>query len=219
MKRAHNFIDLTGENFGRLRVVRESSEKTFEGKPKWECDCECGNKCTVSATSLRRGKSQSCGCLMKQRTARANTRHGKKGSRVYRIWTGMKNRCLNPNSKDFDRYGGRGITVCDRWLTFENFYQDMGDVPEGRVSIERKDNSKPYCKENCQWGTATEQANNRRNNRPVEFNGKTQNLGQWEKELGFPNGRLGKRINAGWTVLDAFTTPVNSNLSRQQSKA
>lgn len=113
-------------------------------------------------------------------------------TRIYRIWKGMRNRCFNKKGKDYKHYGGRGIKICDKWMKFENFYRDMGEIPENKT-LDRKDNNKNYCKENCHYATRKQQANNRRSNVLITYNGKTQNVMQWSKELNLSFEALYKR--------------------------
>jgi hypothetical protein len=120
----------------------------------------------------------------------------------------MKTRCENPDSKHYRHYGGRGIKVCERWASFENFLVDMGKKPSRRHSIERDDVNGDYAPDNCRWATMDEQANNRRNNHPIEFRGKTQNMTQWARELGLSEDMVERRINLlGWSYEKALTTP------------
>lgn len=198
-KRANNFLDLTGQKFNRLLVLSLSDLRDSCGKLTWYCQCDCGQSCRVSGSCLRRGQTQSCGCLMLQRTKEVNTKHGMRGSRTYRIWSGMLNRCRNANAKDFPNYGGRGIAVCERWLVFQNFLEDMGVAPH-RLTIERKDNNLGYSHRNCVWASPVEQANNRRSSVKVEFLGQSLTAAQWEGRLGLRPGVVSRRHKKGWTA-------------------
>ena len=126
---------------------------------------------------------------------------------TYKSWCHMKERCLNEGNQDYPDYGGRGIQVCDRWLSFENFYADMGEKPRGRYSIDRLDTDGGYEPSNCRWATDKQQARNKRNNRAIEFNGRTQLLVEWSQETGVRQETIRYRLKHGWSVADALYTP------------
>lgn len=214
-KRVHNFVNLKGNRFGRLLVLSESSER--RNGACWLCMCDCGNEFVASASSLRNGGTKSCGCLRRETSKMigetVNRRHGKKGTRVYRIWAGMLNRCRNENAKDFARYGGSGVTVCKRWDTFENFLADMGE-PDSGLTIERKENSKGYSKSNCVWATPTEQARNRKNNVILTFNGESLCISEWAERLGVNKCLISKRLARGWSIERTLGTPTMSQFAR-----
>lgn len=148
-------IDLAGTKFGDWTVVSRAASQA--GQTRWLCVCKCGEQRSVSAINLRSGRTTGCG-----RHRQPKVKHGACGTRAYAIWAGMIQRCNNKSRNSYKNYGGRGITVCERWLSFENFLQDMGHPPEGQ-SIERKDNDQGYSPENCVWATDTVQARNSRN--------------------------------------------------------
>lgn len=162
-------IDLVGQVYGRLIVIKEVKPYINPKNRKylkWLCQCECGNTTEVVGNELKHGKTKSCGCYYKEAISSRNTTHGYyslgKMSSEYRCWLNMKERCLNPNNKDYIYYGGRDIKVCDRWLnSFENFYSDIGPRPKGN-SIERLNNDGNYEPSNCIWADKTTQARNQR---------------------------------------------------------
>lgn len=200
-------IDLTGQKFGRLTVIRRG-ETSKCGQTKWVCKCECGKEKTVDSYNLRHGKSLSCGCLSREITSKTRKVHGLTKTRIHGIWSNMKTRCYNTNDHAFERYGGRGITVCEEWKDdFMSFYNwAMSNGYKDDLSIDRIDNNKGYSPDNCRWATAKEQNNNKRNVYKVTYQGKTQTLSQWAVELNVSHGILLRRFNKGLPLNEVFDT-------------
>jgi hypothetical protein len=182
-------IDLTGQRFGRLTVISYAGT-TKKGRATWQCKCDCGNNTTVMASHLKTGHTISCGCFRREKY----TTHGMTHTSTHGTWAQIKNRCLNPNDKYYKDYGGRGITICSRWLRFENFLADMGEKPDG-LTIERVNNNKGYSLENCKWATRKEQSRNKRDNRMVSYFGETKCLAEWAEELNINSRTLIGRLN------------------------
>jgi len=149
-------VDRTGQQFGRLTVVAQAGRNNLK-KVLWDCVCACGARTTVASGSLVTGNTTSCGCVLKE----AITKHGNSGKSSYNTWRAMVRRCNNPEDKDYGRYGGKGIRVCERWLTYENFVTDMGE-PEGSQTLDRKDPYGNYEPDNCRWASLSDQARNHR---------------------------------------------------------
>ena len=193
------FIDLTGQRFGKLTVVRPVR---CANKIHWECQCDCGNTTRSHGSSLRQGAAKSCGCSRKTAEFRENagrrwTKHGYFGTKEYNIWGGMIDRCENPKSKTWRRYGGRGITVDAAWRHDPaKFIADMGPRPSPRHTVDRIDVNGPYAPWNCRWATPVEQGNNRRSNVNLTYMGKTQTVAQWAREIGVSRTTLADRLKS-----------------------
>lgn len=196
-------FDLTGQRFGRLIALERVDAP---GESRWNCRCDCGGEKTVLAYNLRIGATQSCGCLHRERIRAANTTHGHttggKSSRTYRSWRHMRERCTNPKDQDYPNYGGRGIAVCERWKTFENFLADMGETPVGR-SIDRIDVNGDYEPGNCRWATNREQSLNTRSNRILTVNGQSRPMVEWAELMGLSPATILKRLKRGWSIEEA----------------
>lgn len=197
-------IDYTGSLFGEW-VVLGDGPPAICGRRRVRVQCSCGKIAYNQVSNLRSGGSKSCGHNMG--VTHGQTR-GEKCTSAYAVWKDLLRRCYNPNATNYERYGGRGITVCDSWReSFENFYRDMGDAPKG-LQLDRMDNSAGYSPENCRWITRLENMRNTRANINLTWNGKTQCLSAWVEELGIARCILRYRIKRKWSVEKAFTTPV-----------
>lgn len=200
------FKDLTGQRFGRIAVIRKMERP---GVTWWVCACDCGNEKSIRATSIISGHTKSCGCKQG-----AVTKHGKSSHdnycAEYWTWKSMTRRTTRAKKSErcYKNYRGRGIKVCERWMSFENFMEDMGERPSEDHSIDRIDNDGDYCPENCRWATGKEQARNRRSSKMITYEGETICLTEWAEKLGMSKMVLFKRIELGWTPERAFTTPV-----------
>lgn len=199
--------DLTSCRFGMLLVLSKHSMNAAGSR--WLCLCDCGRQTVVDRCNLKKVKS--CGCYRSEATTKSKTTHGKTGTKVYRAWRHMLNRCGNPNDGKWKDYGGRGISVCERWQSFEHFYTDMGDPPDG-TSLDRIDVNGNYEPSNCRWATPVVQARNKRGNHLLEFRGETKTMAEWSEQLGIASGVLQQRLGRhGWDIERALTTPVRSS--------
>lgn len=201
-------IDLVGQRFERLLVLFESERRGAHRY--WFCQCDCGNEKVVRHGHLLSGRTRSCGCLCTiglGRRQHGNPYLGPK-THTYKIWSGLIKRCYDAKAENFHLYGGRGITVCERWHSFEAFLTDMGERPSKELTIERLDNERGYEPGNCAWRTKKDQANNRRSSRIIEWNGERRTLQQWAEATGISSSAISSRIDGlGWTVQQALTTP------------
>ena len=201
--------DLTGRAFARLTVV------SYVGYRKWNCRCECGALIVALGYNLKSGHTKSCGCLASELI----TKHGLSGSRLQRVWANMKRRCCDQNDDSYKDYGGRGISVCDEWLSdfktfsewaFKNGYAD-------NLDIDRIDNGLGYCPSNCRFVTHKTNMNNTRRNVVLEFNGKSKTLAEWAERLNVTHDMLRKRLRLGWSVERVLTVPVKSQYIRKRA--
>ena len=197
--------DLTDKRFGALTVI-ERSPRRSSGCIMWVCRCDCGNVVTVNGRDLRVGHTKSCGCLYRGR----KPTHGMTKTRIYNIWQHMISRCNRTSDKSYDRYGGRGITVCDEWLDFKTFAEwSFSNGYEDNLTIDRIDNNKGYSPNNCRWATYKQQSNNRRCCKQYEMDGRKQNLKQWCEEFGVRYGTVVNRMRKGWSFERAISEPIH----------
>lgn len=207
------FIDLTGQKFNRLTVVKYHGKVGSHNTVAWLCTCDCGKALIVRSGSLKTGKQKSCGCFRKD----FKMVHGGYKLKAFRIWATMKQRCLNPDATSFKAYGGRGIKVCDRWLEFENFLVDMGEKPEN-MSIDRIDVNGNYEPSNCRWATAKTQSSNRRDNHILTAFGQSKSLAAFADEYKLGYNTLVRRITKGWEIERALLEPVKMQFRNKLAK-
>lgn len=199
-------LELAGQRFGRLIAVSRAANAT-RGTAMWHCLCDCGGRSIVFASNLSRGVTTSCGCFMREfRESGATGRtHGKSKATTYNTWRHMRARCSKPTHEAYANYGGRGIAVCARWSSFENFYTDMGECPPG-ASLDRIDVNGDYSPDNCRWATPVIQARNMRSNKVLAFNGESKCLSEWCESLALCYRTVNTRLLRGWSVERALTT-------------
>lgn len=203
------FTDLSGNRYGRLLAIKPIRKNNGI---YWICRCDCGNTTEVLPQHLKRGLIRSCGCLRRDVSSKAK-KHGWSGTRIYKEWKGIKDRCLNPKNTAYKNYGGRGIKICDEWLGEEgpeNFINwALSNGYDDTLTIERKDVDGNYCPENCCWIPLGEQALNTRNNVYLEYNGESKPISQWAKEYGINYQVFHNRVrNLGWSMEKALNEPV-----------
>jgi len=204
--------DEVGNHYGRLTVIKRA-ENNKHNAARWLCRCICGKETIVDGQALRAGNTKSCGCLneeVREATCRKRSlTHGMTGSRLYYLWTHMKQRTQNPKNSKYKYYGGRGITLCEEWQKFEPFRDwSMQNGYNDNLTIDRINNDGPYSPSNCRWTTTEVQLNNRRDNVFLEFNGKKQTIAQWARELKMNVTTLWMRLyHYNWPIEEAFTKP------------
>jgi len=200
-------MDIINKKFGRLLVLKKNGLNKY-GRSLWLCRCDCGNKVIVEEYNLRHGRTKSCGCLQRELLINRITTHNMTHTNLYVAWIQMRDRCKNTANESYHNYGGRGITVCERWEKFENFYSDMGERPKG-LTLERIDNNKGYSPDNCKWATHKEQANNSRHNVIINYKGQRLIMAQWAREIGIKCNTLSRRIQRHWPIEKALTQPTH----------
>lgn len=194
--------NIIGKRFGRL-VVKAFSHTNKNRASCWYVKCDCGKIKVIRGVTMMTGKAMSCGCLQKENMSKRTYKHGMTESATYHCWEAMKDRCLNPKNPAYKNYGGRGIKICERWMSFENFLADIGEKPKGK-SLDRMDNNGNYELSNCRWATVEEQWNNKRTNHILVYNGIALTIAQWARRLQITQGTLYSRIHRGWSIEKAL---------------
>ena len=208
-----NFIDMTGWKMWEHGVpdskiiVIEQVPRTQPKKIYWKCKCACGNpnEFIVQSTCLRSGNTLSCGCVKRDRHP---STHGDSNSKLYYVWSTMRKRCNNPNDHNYNRYGGRGITVCNEWNNYQSFRDwAMSHGYKEGLEIERNDNNGNYCPENCRWATHQEQCCNRSSNVRIEYQGSIFSAQEFSQLTGLTYETILARVRNGWSSEEIFNTP------------
>lgn len=204
-------LELSGKRFGRLTVLGYSHN--YNGFTYWNCLCDCGNETVVRGVRLTHGKTKSCGCLLSAITAAQNRERADghyRDERLYRIYYGIKTRCYNSKEAGYERYGGRGISMCDEWkddfLKFQEWALSAGYRPD--LTIDRVDNDGDYSPENCRWANVKQQSNNRRSNVMLNYGGTQRTVAEWSEIVGIGKNTIYQRLRDGWSAEDALSIPV-----------
>jgi hypothetical protein len=194
--------DIANNRFGKLTAI------SYLHKGLWNCTCDCGSKTIQQSSAMREGRVVSCGCYGKT-LGHLNATHGMSLTKEYKVWQQMKKRCLDKKDKSFSNYGGRGISVCEKWInSFECFISDIGGRPNG-MSLDRIDVNGNYEPSNCRWASMKTQARNKTNNQIITFNGVSACLSEWEEITGIKHGTIRRRIKNGWSIEDALSVNVD----------
>lgn len=198
--------DLTGKRFGRLTVLSRAPDRVQNSgrhRVMWNCVCDCGNKRVVYGDNLKKGVTQSCGCYQKELQSAKQKTHGETETKLYAVWCSMKARCFRDTTTHYKYYGGRGITVCNEWVSsyeafrewsYENGYYENDNR---ECTLDRIDVNGDYCPSNCRWVADVAQANNRRSNRIYAYNGEEHNVTEWAHIIGIDPKTLFSRIYSG----------------------
>ena len=208
----YNFIDLTGERFGRLVVIERAENR--RGKTRWLCKCDCGKIKVIEGDTLKRGTTKSCGCLLSESTRNRMKKYDRPTHRLCVIICAVISRCYDNNNPAYQYYGGRGIQVCEEWMNnksafyewaYENGYDE--NAPTGKCTLDRIDVNGNYEPSNCRFVSMREQTRNTRRNIVLTYNGETKVLEDWAMAAGIHPATLSARLKRGWSVEDAITTP------------
>lgn len=209
-------LNLLNQRFGRLTVIERAEDyiaKSGKHQTRWLCKCDCGNTTIVFSSSLKRELTKSCGCYKKEidKIKKNGFKHGGKGTRLYRAWRNMKDRCLNPKNSHYKNYGGRGIKVCKKWLNDFKAFQEwaMTNGYKDNLTIDRKNNDGGYNPKNCRWVTQKQNCNNKSNNHLLTYNGETKNIIKWAQQYNIKYETLRCRVEYyGWSAEKALNAPI-----------
>jgi len=199
-------LDFTGMRFGSVTILNRFDTDKW-GRQLWMVKCDCGREKPALEVVFKDKNYKSCGCYARKAAGDRKRTHGMSKTKTFHAWQNMLDRCENKNSVSYPGYGERGIAVCDEWHNFINFYNDMGEKPKGK-SIERINNEKGYCKENCKWATAKEQMNNTRYSKILTLNGISLTISLWSERLGINRSTLYNRSLRKWTDERTLTLPA-----------
>lgn len=204
--------DLTGMKFGNLLVKHRAPDHlTPNGQriTSWACVCDCGKEIVATFQNLRSGHTKSCGCMFSQHNLKHGECVGNNISRLYNIWAGIKARCLNENNPRYKYYGKRGISICDEWLSFDEFKKwAISSGYKDNLTIDRINNNGNYEPGNCRWTTQKVQSNNSRKNVVITFDNKSHTVSEWSDIVGIPYKTLWYRLNSGWGIEKSLTEPL-----------
>lgn len=202
-----------GDKFSRLTIVREV-EKRKKAR-FFLCKCDCGTEKVIRMVQLTSGQTKSCGCFKREHLISMIYKNGLSRTKLYKVWTSMKQRCMNPKCDVYMYYGERGVLIYKDWLEFENFYNwAVGNGYEEGLTIERIDVNSNYEPNNCTWIPQSEQSSNTRRNRLISYNGKKQNIAQWVKETGLSYNCIRSRLKRGWDIKKTLTEPIHTECQR-----
>lgn len=207
-------IDLKDKIFGRLKVLEYV--ETRNHNTYWKCICDCGKTHITSCKCLINLSTISCGCYKREVDIKRKTKHGMYNTRIHSIWRHILDRCENPNSDSYKYYGALGIKVCDRWHSFENFYEDTKKGYADNLSIDRYPNMKgDYEPTNFRWATRLQQSRNIKSNVRLEYNGENLTYGEWADKLNFAYSSIGNRLRRGWSLERTLTEPINTKCRKK----
>ncbi len=210
-----------GEVYGDLTVVGPPTPKESKaGKREnyYLCHCSCGESKVVRGASLKRGTTKSCGCLTRRLAKEKCTTHGMSKTKVYSVWLNMRRRCYEPSNNRYKSYGAKGIRVCDRWLDFNLFFLDVGDLPFEGATLDRISPLGDYEPSNVRWASQKQQQRNRANNRKFTYGGESLTSSEWAERLGVgPKTMATRLLGRGWSIERALHQPIRSGGNRRQN--